>query len=152
MSYGLPLNLVGGTLGLNTGFSLVHCAAAALTSENKVLCFPASVDSVPTKANQEDHVSMSTHGSSKMTRIVANCQAILGIEIVCAAQGIDLSARTLQNKGLGRASQAAWDRIRAYIPATGEDHFQAPYLERATELIASAELLDAVEDAIGTLA
>ena len=152
MSYGLPPNLAGGTLGLNTGFSLVHCTAAALASENKVLCFPASVDSVPTKANQEDHVSMSTHAATKMSRIITNCQAILGIELVCAAQGIDLGARTLQHNRLATATQAAWELIRRHIPPTVDDQYQAVSLQRASDLIASAELLRTVEQVAGALA
>ncbi|HEY0188368.1 MAG TPA: histidine ammonia-lyase [Cellulomonas sp.] len=140
MSYGLPLNLVGGQLGLNTGFSLVHCSAAALASENKTLCFPASVDSIPTKANQEDHVSMSTHGSRKMRRIVENTWYILGIELILAAQGVDLSAPLLAGAALAPATQRAFDLVRATLPATAEDHFQSPDMYAAADLVRSGRL------------
>jgi len=152
MSFGLPLNLVGGTLGLNTGMSLVHCSAAALASENKVLCFPSSVDSLPTKANQEDHVSMSTHGSRKMRRVVANAQAIVGIELLCAAQGVDLAARTLSHSALGVGTGPAWTLLRQHVPVTEEDELQSPNITAATKLVASGALLSSVEKLIGALA
>src|SRR5205085_2200972 len=88
LSYGLPLNLVGATIGLNTGFSLVHCTAAAIVSENKVLSYPSVVDSIPTKASQEDHVSMSTFAARKARMVVDNAQKVIGIELQCAAQAI----------------------------------------------------------------
>ena len=140
MSYGLPLNLVGGELGLNTGFSLVHCSAAALASENKTLCFPASVDSIPTKANQEDHVSMSTHGARKMRSVVANTWFILGIEFILAAQGIDLSAPQLSNAALAPESRRAYDLVRSAVPVTAEDHFQSPDMYAAAELVRTGRI------------
>ena len=152
MSYGLPQNLVGGTLGLNTGFSLVHCTAAALTSENKVLCFPSSVDSVPTKANQEDHVSMATFAARKARQVIGNVEAILGVELVCAAQGIDISASPLSLPALGHGTTAAYKCLRATVPATGEDRYQSADLEDATEIVASGRLLSAAEAAVGGIA
>ena len=152
MSYGLPLNLVGGTLGLNTGFSLVHCTAAALASENKVLCFPSSVDSIPTKANQEDHVSMSTFAARKARQVVANTTAILGVELLCAAQGIDVSDGPLGSPALGNGTTAAFKCLRETVPATGEDRYQATDIKEATEIVGSGRLVGAVEATIGPLA
>lgn len=152
MSYGLPLNLVGGMLGLNTGFSLVHCTAAALTSENKVLCFPASVDSVPTKANQEDHVSMSTYAARKARQVVANAQAILGIEALCAAQGIDVSTGHLGYPALAKGTAAAYRHIRSRVDQTVDDHYQARDVEAGRRMVGDGALLAAVELEIGALA
>ena len=92
LSYGLPLNLVGATPGLNPGFALVHCSAAAIVSENKVLSYPSVVDSIPTKATQEDHVRLSTFAARKARMVVDNAQKVIGIEFQCAAQAIDLSS------------------------------------------------------------
>ena len=152
MSCGLPLNLVGDTLGLNTGFSLVHCTAAALASENKVLCFPSSVDSIPTKANQEDHVSMSTFAARKGRQVVENAKAILAVELLSAAQGVDVSAKALSSPSLGRGTAVAFACLRERVPVTGEDHYQATDLEEAKNLVASGRILDVVKDAVGVLA
>jgi histidine ammonia-lyase len=76
--------------GLNSGFMIAHVTAAALASENKQLCHPASVDSLPTSANQEDHVSMATHGARRLADMVENTAHIAAIELLAAAQGIDL--------------------------------------------------------------
>jgi histidine ammonia-lyase len=94
----LPAFLVddsGGNKGLNSGFMIAQVAAAALVSENKSLAFPASVDSIPTSAGQEDHVSMATHGALKARRIAENAAGTIGIELLAAAQGIDLRRKHL---------------------------------------------------------
>jgi histidine ammonia-lyase len=151
LSYGLPLNLVGATLGLNTGFSLVHCTAAAIVSENKVLSYPSVVDSIPTKANQEDHVSMSTFAARKARSVVANAQKVIGIEIQCAAQAIDLSTSPLSERRLGAGSGAAYERFRQDVPPTQEDHYQATDMAAAADLTRTGELVDAAERVIGRL-
>ncbi len=151
LSYGLPLNLVGATLGLNTGFALVHCSAAAIVSENKVLSYPSVVDSIPTKANQEDHVSMSTFSARKARTVVDNGHKIVGIEYLCAAQAVDLSTEPLRSKRLGAGTAAAYRRFRQDVPPTREDHYQATDMEAATSLTRSGALLEAVEQAVGPL-
>ncbi len=151
LSYGLPLNLVGATLGLNTGFSLVHCTAAAIVSENKVLSYPSVVDSIPTKANQEDHVSMSTFAARKARTVVENAQKVIGIEFQCAAQAIDLSSAPLAQRRLGAGTAAAYERFRQVVPRTTEDHYQATDMAAAAELTRSGELVEAAERAIGGL-
>jgi histidine ammonia-lyase len=151
LSYGLPLNLVGATLGLNTGFSLVHCTAAAIVSENKVLSYPSVVDSIPTKANQEDHVSMSTFAARKARTVVENAQTVIGIEFQCAAQAIDLSSAPLAKRRLGSGTAAAYERLRVVVPQTIEDHYQASDMAAAAELTRSGELVAASERAIGKL-
>ncbi|KLU59800.1 histidine ammonia-lyase [Peptococcaceae bacterium CEB3] len=122
-SYGLPRNLVGSTVGLNTGFTLAQCAAAALVSENKTLCFPASADSIPTKSNQEDHVSMSTWAARKARLVIGNLFKILGIEILCAAQGISCAEPQLEGLRLAPATRKAYDRVRRDVAATGDDRY-----------------------------
>jgi histidine ammonia-lyase len=151
MSFGLPLNLVGGTLGLNTGFSLVHCSAAAIASENKVLCFPSVVDSLPTKANQEDHVAMCTFSARKARMVVANTHTIIGIEVICATQGIDLSADQLGNRAMGAGSAAAYQRTRQDISRTFEDQYQSDCVEAARMLVKSGDLVGAVAAKVGQL-
>jgi len=151
LSYGLPLNLVGATLGLNTGFALVHCTAAAIVSENKVLSYPSVVDSIPTKANQEDHVSMSTFAARKARNVVENGQKVIGIEFQCASQAIDLSTVPLAKRRLGAGTAAAFQRFRQVVPQTLEDHYQATDMAAAAELTRTGELVEAAEQAIGKL-
>jgi histidine ammonia-lyase len=108
--------------GLNSGFMIAHVTAAALASENKMLAHPASVDSLPTSANQEDHVSMATHGARRLHDIADNVAAILGIEMLAAGQGIDLrrpvetSPKLKQVMALLRKDTKFWDQDRMMAP------------------------------------
>jgi histidine ammonia-lyase len=113
--------------------------AASLVSENKVLAHPASVDSIPTSANQEDHVSMAAHGARRLTPMVANLERILGVEALCAAQGIEFRAPLATSPTLA----AALARLRAAVPALEEDRFMAPDLEAAAGLVRDGALLAA---------
>lgn len=151
LSYGLPLNLVGGQLGLNTGFSIVHCSASAIASENKLLAMPSVTDSIPGKANQEDHVSMCTYSARKARQVIRNTQAILGIELILAAQGIDLSSSHLPGTAMGAGTKAAYDRVRQEIPTTLEDVYQSEYMYKAQELVAAGAVVHGVERVIGGL-
>ncbi|MFT4212866.1 MAG: histidine ammonia-lyase [Microbacterium sp.] len=151
LSYGLPLNLVGGQLGLNTGFSIVHCSASAIASENKLLSMPSVIDSIPGKANQEDHVSMCTYSARKARQVIANVQAILGVEFILAAQGIDLAAPHLAGFALGEGTKAAYDRVRETIPQTKEDVYQSEWMYAAQALVKSGTVPAAVATAIGAL-
>ena len=108
--------------GVNSGFMIAHVTAAALASENKSLAHPASVDSLPTSANQEDHVSMATFAARRLSPMAANIAGIVAIELLAAAQGIDLrrplktSAKLAQAVAAIRADVAFWDRDRAFAP------------------------------------
>ncbi|MHB1407059.1 MAG: HAL/PAL/TAL family ammonia-lyase [Desulfitobacteriaceae bacterium] len=144
MSYGLPRNLVGSTVGLNTGFTLAQCAAAAIVSENKTLCFPASADSIPTKSNQEDHVSMSTWAARKAEMVLKNLFKILGIEVLCAAQGIACAAGQLPGLKLAPVTQRVYDRIRQDIPATGDDRYMNKQMRLAIKLAETDALIEEV--------
>lgn len=140
-SYGLPRNLVGTSVGLNTGFTLAQCAAAALVSENKTLCFPASADSIPTKSNQEDHVSMSTWAARKVQLIINNLFKILGIEVLCAAQGISCAEPQLEGFRMSPLTQKVYDTLREVIPATGDDRYMSKQMRQAIELAESDAFL-----------
>ena len=117
--------------GLNSGFMLAHVTAAALASENKQLATPASVDSIPTSANQEDHVSMSAHGSRRLARMNANAAAILAVEWLAAAAGIDLLRPLRSSDALERIHGL----LREKVPARAADREFAPDITAARELI-----------------
>ncbi|MFO1039233.1 MAG: histidine ammonia-lyase [Geminicoccaceae bacterium] len=132
---GLPPFLTADA-GLNSGFMIAHVTAAALCSENKQKAYPASVDSIPTSANQEDHVSMATHGAYRLLDMAQNTAAIVGIEALCAAQGIDVHAPLATSPALTRAHQT----IRSVVPRLIEDRYMGPDLAAATRLVAEGRL------------
>ncbi len=134
--------------GLNSGLMIAQVVAASLTSENKPLSHPASVDTIPTSANQEDHVSMGVTAARKAKAICANVERVLGIEALCAAQAREFHLE-LQ---AGAGAQAVYDVIRSEIPALGDDRFLHPDLENAFELVQSGAIVAAVEGKIGPLA
>ena len=122
--------------GLNSGFMIAHVTAAALASENKSLAHPASVDSLPTSANQEDHVSMATFAARRLQPMIANTAHILGIELLAAAQGIEF-LRPLRSSG---ALESAHALLRERCPAMPTDRYLAPDIERATALVRDGSL------------
>ena len=126
--------------GLNSGFMIAQVTAAALVSENKQRAYPASVDSIPTSANQEDHVSMAAHGARRLLEMAANTAAVLGIELLAAAQGCDFHAPLNSSSPL-EAVRAA---LRARVPHLDEDRYFAPDIAAATDLVCSGALADAV--------
>jgi histidine ammonia-lyase len=130
---GLPAFLVQNS-GLNSGFMIAQVTAAALVAENKTLATPASVDSIPTSANQEDHVSMATHAARRLTPMVDNAAAVVGIELLAAAQGIDFHRPSRSSAKLEEAHAA----IRADVPFYDVDRFFAPDIEAARSWIKSA--------------
>jgi histidine ammonia-lyase len=134
--------------GLNSGFMIPQYVAAALVSENKVLAHPASVDSIPSSANQEDHVSMGTHGARKARKILANVTRVLGIELMCAAQALEFT----DPNGTGAGTGAAYKAIRSVVPPLAQDRVLAPDIEACAELIRSGRIVEAVEAAIGAIA
>ncbi|HJX39028.1 MAG TPA: histidine ammonia-lyase [Anaerolineae bacterium] len=152
MSYGLPSNLVAKLPGLNTGYSIAHCSMAALVAENKTLCWPTSVDSIPTKSNQEDHISNSTWSARKARTVIDNVQQIVATEMLMAAQAISLTEPVLSQFSLGRGSAAALAALRERIPAALEgDRWLHADLVAALELLRSGAVLRAVEQAIGPI-
>jgi histidine ammonia-lyase len=122
--------------GLNSGFMIAHVTAASLASENKSLAHPASVDSLPTSANQEDHVSMATFAARRLQPMIDNVAHILGIELLAAAQGIEF-LRPLQSSP---ALEQVHARLRQACPPMMQDRYLAPDIEAATALVRSGEL------------
>jgi histidine ammonia-lyase len=126
--------------GLNSGFMLPQVTAAALVSENKQRAYPASVDSIPTSANQEDHVSMAAHGSRRLLAMTSNAAAVIAIELLAAAQGIDFHAPLTSSKSL----EAVRQKVRAQTPTLEEDRYMHADMTATIELLQSGSLLDAV--------
>jgi histidine ammonia-lyase len=133
--------------GLQSGLMLAQVTAAALASENKVLAHPASVDSIPTSANKEDHVSMGAFAARKALRVVANVRRVLAIELLAACQALEF-LKPLETSVPLRAVQA---RVRERVPAYERDRALAPDIEALAELVRSGELLDAAGAVCGTL-
>lgn len=128
--------------GVNSGFMIAQYAAAALVSENKVLAHPASVDSIPSSANQEDHVSMGTIAARKAASIVHNTSYVLAIELLCAVQAIDLQKSADR---LGTAGRAVYERVRREISYMDKDRVLNVDIEAARKLVMSGELLEGLD-------
>jgi histidine ammonia-lyase len=122
--------------GLNSGFMIPQVSAAALVSENKQRAYPASVDSIPTSANQEDHVSMATHGARRLLAMAANAGNVIGIELLAAAQGCDFHAPMRSSERLENVRAL----LRAEVPRLTHDRHMAPDMARASALVASGAL------------
>jgi histidine ammonia-lyase len=149
LNQGLPAFLVSeiGKEGLNSGFMMAQVVAASLASENKVLAHPASVDSLPTSAHFEDHVSMSASAARKSGEIVKNVERIIAIEFLCASQALDLRGKNT----LGRGTQIAHAKIRTKIRPLTADREISEEIETLASMIRSGEILDPVEATVGKL-
>jgi histidine ammonia-lyase len=135
--------------GLNSGFMIVQYTAAALATENKVLAHPASVDTIPTSANVEDHVSMGVTAGLKLRQILDNVEGILGIELMAAAQGIDFRRPQVAGGArLGRGTAAAYARVREHVPFIERDTVLYGYMEAVRRELRSGALLAAVHAAM----
>lgn len=148
LNHGLPAFLVK-TGGVNCGFMIPQYAAAALVSENKVLAHPSSVDSIPTSAGQEDHVSMGTIGARKAAVMLSHTRSVLGIELMSAAQAMDLQPK---KAAMGKGTAAAYKVLRDKITFMENDRVLYKDQKAAADLIADGTLVAAVEEAIGELA
>ena len=127
--------------GLNSGFMIPQVTAAALVSENKQRAYPASVDSIPTSANQEDHVSMAAHGARRLLPMADNLAHVLGIELLAAAQGCDFHAPLTSSGPLEQARAL----IRAEVPMMHDDHHFAPDIAKATALVRNGSVAGVAE-------
>ena len=145
-SHGLPPFLTEDA-GVNSGLMLAQYTQAAMVAENRRLAVPASSDSVPTSAMQEDHVSMGWGAARKLRTVIANLRRILAVELTCAARALDLRAPLEPGPG----SAAARAAVRAAIPGPGPDRWLAPELDDAEALVDSGAVLDAVEASVGRL-
>lgn len=133
--------------GLNSGHMIVQVASASLVSENKVLAHPASVDSMPTSAEKEDHVSMGTIAARKFASIVKNAQNVFAMEFLANTQALDLIAPLKPTAGV----KVVYDTVRAQVPFAKEDRIFAKDVDAIRKMITSRQLLKAVESKIGTL-
>ena len=122
--------------GLNSGYMIAEVTTAALMSENKHLANPCSTDSTPTSANQEDHVSMAAHGARRLMQMNANLSNIIGVELLCAAQGVECRAPLQTSSKL----QAVLGRLRQDVPSLGNDRFMAPELKLAAGLVTGGDI------------
>jgi histidine ammonia-lyase len=128
--------------GLNNGYMIAQYTAAALVAENKVLCHPASVDSIPSSGDQEDHVSMGMTAALKLLDVLRNGQQVLAIEAVCAAQAIDLLAPLTPGAGTLRG----YEIVRAITPMLERDRYLSPELEATAAAVASGAFAEALRD------
>ena len=146
LSAGLPAFLTADG-GLNSGFMIVQYSAASMVSESKVYCHPASVDSIPSSANQEDHVSMGTTAARKARMVLDNSQKVLAIELFCATQGIYFRG---EDK-LGTAGKAVYEHVRKSVQPVKEDRVMYTEMAKFDAMVKNNEIVDVVEKAIGTL-
>ncbi len=145
-SHGLPPFLAPDA-GVNSGLMLAHYTQAAMVAENRRLALPASADTLPTSAMQEDHVSLGWGAARKLRQVVANLARILAVELTCAARGLDLRAPLRPAPGTAAALAA----LRERVGGPGPDRFVSPELAAVETLVGSGELLDAVENRVGRL-
>jgi histidine ammonia-lyase len=127
--------------GLSSGFMIAEVTTAALMSENKHLANPCVTDSTPTSANQEDHVSMAAHGARRLGPMVDNLNRILGVELLCGAQGIEFRSPLTTSPPLARVIA----KLRRSVPTLGEDRYLAPDIERAAALVAVGDIAFAAQ-------
>ena len=138
LSFDLPPFLTPNP-GLNSGMMIAEVTTAALMAENKHLANPCVTDSTPTSANQEDHVSMAAHGAFRLQRMISNLHGILGVELLCAAQGIEFRTPLVSSDPMVRCIA----RLREDVATLTEDRFLASDIEAASKLVASNEITEA---------
>jgi histidine ammonia-lyase len=138
--------------GLHSGLMIAQYTAASIVSENKVLCHPGSVDSIPTSANQEDHNSMGSVSARKLWKVLKNAQRVISIEMLCATQALDL-VRKMQQKKLcfGKGTEAAYSAVRRSVKFMERDRFLYPDIQKMIEIVVGGKVLNEVEKAIGEL-
>jgi histidine ammonia-lyase len=144
---GLPAFLVENS-GVNSGFMIAQVTAAALVAENKQIAGPCSVDSIPTSANQEDHVSMATHGARRLGAMADNAAAVIGIELLAAAQGIDFHRPSRSSPVLERVHAA----VRGDVPFYAADRYFAPDIEAAGQWVKSGRFSPLVQRILPSMA
>lgn len=130
--------------GINSGYMIVQYSAASMVSENKVLSHPASVDSIPSSANQEDFVSMGTTAARKCSSVMQNSYSVLAYELLTACQAIDIRKHVCDREGLSAVLQKIYERVRKDISYMEEDREIRIDIEKIEKIIRSDELLDIV--------
>jgi histidine ammonia-lyase len=131
--------------GLNSGYMIAQYTAASIVSENKVLAHPASVDSIPTSANQEDHNSMGSIAAQKALRVAGNLESVLAVEYLCAAQGVDFHVPLVPGAG----TRPAWELLREHVPHLDEDRAIFEDLRASSRLVGSGAVVEAAERGMG---
>jgi histidine ammonia-lyase len=122
--------------GVNSGFMIVQYTAASLCTENKVLSHPASVDTIPSSANVEDHVSMGMTAALKLRKVAKNLEVILGLELLCAAQGVDFRRKAMgAERSLGKGTAPVYSSIRKAIPFIEEDEYMKDHFDRIGAMV-----------------
>jgi histidine ammonia-lyase len=136
--------------GLNSGFMITQYTAAALATENKILAHPASVDTIPTSANVEDHVSMGVTAALKIRQVLGNVEHVLAIELLDAAQGVDFRRETHgAQASLGAGTGPVYNLVRTQAPFIEVDTVMYPYINAVKALITSGQVDQAVNEGIG---
>jgi histidine ammonia-lyase len=133
--------------GVNSGFMIPQYTAAALVSENKILCHPASVDSIPTSLGQEDHVSMGSISAFKLLTVLKNVERVLAVELLTTAQALDFRNEFAPGKGVSVAHRAMRQEVRHAV----KDYEVKSDLDHCVEMLRNGSLLKAVESELGTL-
>ena len=133
--------------GLNSGLMIAHVTMAALASENKYLCHPASVDSVPTSTDKEDHVSMGVTSGRKLHEVIENSKNVLGIELLCNTQALDLQRPLTTSKPL----EEVYKTIRKHVETIEDDRIFYKDINNIIKLINNGEIVSAVESHVGVL-
>ncbi|MBI2620579.1 MAG: histidine ammonia-lyase [Ignavibacteriales bacterium] len=139
--------------GLHSGLMIAQYTAASIVSENKVLCHPGSVDSIPTSANQEDHNSMGSVSAQKAWKVLRNAQTVIGIELLCASQGLDFVKELSGERPLkaGKGTEAVHRTVRQQIPRLERDRILYYDIEKALRLVVSGAVVNAAERSVGPL-
>ncbi len=151
-NFGLPANLIAERAGVNSGFPTVQSMGTGLVLENMGLCSPASATSLPAKGNTEDHISNSCFAARRSRTVLQNAQSVVAVELLLAAQALDLCERNLEQFPVGHGSKVAWGAIRAIVPPTlGDDRWVHGDLEALKNAVVNGSVLAAVEAAIGSL-
>jgi histidine ammonia-lyase len=150
-NFGIPANLIATRPGVNTGYSVVQSMSTGLVLENMNLCGPASATSIPAKGNTEDHISNSCFAARRTRTVVENCQSIVAVEYLLAAQALDLIERDLKDYPVGKGSALAWRALREQVPAAlSGDRWVHDDIEVARQLVASYAIGSRVHEACGS--
>jgi len=151
-NFGLPANLIAERPGINTGFSVVQSMGTGLVLENMGLCSPASATSLPAKGNTEDHISNSCFAARRTRTVVENTQAVVAVELMLAAQALDLAERDLNTYPVGTGTAAAWSAVRGVVPAMlGDDRWVHDDIANLKSLVVDGRLASTVRAACGPL-
>lgn len=151
-NFGLPANLIAERPGINTGFPVAQSMATGLVLENVGLCSPASATSLPAKGNTEDHISNSCLAARRTRTVVENSRTVVAVELLLAAQALDLAERDLGAYPVGEGTASAWRTVRTIVPAMlGDDRWIHDDISRVGSLVANGHLAAAAQSACGPL-